>query len=50
MPVFWSRSLGARSVGLGKGRLVKTGFRLRADDNAFSADDGQMMVMSLPKD
>lgn len=47
VPVFWSRSLGARSVGLGKGRLVRTGFRLRADDIAFSVDDGQMIVMSF---
>lgn len=47
VPVFWSRSLGARSVGLGKGRLVKAGFRLRADDIALSAEDGQMIVISF---
>lgn len=48
VPVFWSRSLGANKSGRGSGRLVKAGFRLRADDMAFSAEGGQMSVMSVP--
>lgn len=46
VPVFWSKSLGAKSDGLGNGRLVKAGLMLRADEIARSAEDGQMIVMS----
>lgn len=46
VPVFWLRPSGANRSGRGSGRLVKAGFRLKADAMAFSAEGGQMSVMS----
>src|SRR4051794_31276565 len=46
VPVFWSRSFGARRSGRGKGRLVRKGFVLRAVEMASAADGGQTTVMS----
>lgn len=47
VPVFRSKSSGANNVGRGNGRLVRAGCKLRADDIAFSAEGGQMSVISV---
>lgn len=46
MPVFWSRSAGARTSGRGRGKAVRYGFVFRAVVMDSSALGGQIRVIS----
>lgn len=47
VPVLYVRSLGAKRVGVGRGKLVRKGLVLREALRASSAVGGQIRVMSV---